>query len=309
MPGAPFRASTSNPESSARVSRPEKSARVRAFFSAFSSKVFPSSTTAGGSIVSWSERIRSGSAARKLFTSANFPGLVVATKRSITGKTISAQRGDDFLLGFEQLFDALFGKFGHLFHLPSGERRRLGSALHLDEFSRAGHDKIHIHVGAAVFIVTEIQKDLAFDNADAHRGDGIFERTGGDHTALEPAAHRVGQRDVGAGDRRRARAAVGLDHVAVDPDGLFAQALQISHRAQTAADQALNLVGAAADPAARRLAADARLRRARQHAVLGGDPALAGVAQKRRHALFELGGTDHLGITPFDHYRAFRSLV
>ena len=37
VPGAPFSASTSKPESSASVSRPEKFASVRAFFSAFSS--------------------------------------------------------------------------------------------------------------------------------------------------------------------------------------------------------------------------------------------------------------------------------
>ena len=116
------------------------------------------------------------------------------------------------------------------------------------------------------------------------------------------------QGDVGAGDRRRARAAIGLNHVAVDPDGPLAEAFQIGDGAQAAADEPLNLVGAPADLAARRFAADALLRRAGQHAVLGGDPALAAVAQKRRHPLFELRRADDFGIAHLDQNRTVGGL-
>ena len=51
--------------------------------------------------------------------------------------------------------------------------------------------------------------------------------------------------DVAAGDRRGAGAAVGLQHVAIQGDGALAERLQVHHRAQLAADQALDLRGAA----------------------------------------------------------------
>ena len=83
------------------------------------------------------------------------------------------------------------------------------------------------------------------------------------------------ERDVAAGDRGRSRAAVGLQNVAVDRDRVLAERIAVDDRAQAAADQALNLERAAALRAARGLARRAGVRGARQHAVLGRDPALA----------------------------------
>ena len=64
--------------------------------------------------------------------------------------------------------------------------------------------------------------------------------------AIAPAWTRrvagVVQRDVGAGDRRGAGAAVGLQHVAVEDDLALAERLQIADRAQGPPDQALDLV-------------------------------------------------------------------
>ena len=90
---------------------------------------------------------------------------------------------------------------------------------------------------------------------------------------------RVVERHPGAGDRRGARAAVGLQHVAVDGDLPLAERLQVDDGAQRAADQALDLQRAPALVPERRLAAHALVRGARQHAVFGGDPALAAAAQ------------------------------
>ena len=44
---------------------------------------------------------------------------------------------------------------------------------------------------------------------------------------------------------------------------------------------------------------------ARQHAVLGGEPALALALEEARHLLFETGGAQHLGVAEFDQHRAF----
>ncbi len=62
------------------------------------------------------------------------------------------------------------------------------------------------------------------------------------------------QRHEGAGDGGGAGAAVGLDDVAVEGDGALAQFAQVDRGAQRAADQALDLQGAPALLAARRLA-------------------------------------------------------
>ena len=79
----------------------------------------------------------------------------------------------------------------------------------------------------------------------------------------------------------------------------------IHHRAQGAADQALDLLRAAGLLAAGRLALAAGVGGARQHAVFRGDPALAGIAQERRHAAFHAGGAQHLGVAHADQAGAF----
>ena len=65
---------------------------------------------------------------------------------------------------------------------------------------------------------------------------------------------RQRQRDVAARDRGRARAAVGLQNVAVDRDRVLAERIAVDDGAQAAADEPLNLERAAALRAARSLA-------------------------------------------------------
>ena len=76
-------------------------------------------------------------------------------------------------------------------------------------------------------------------------------------------------------------------------------------RSQRSADQPLDLLRAAADFACRRLALRARRRGARQHAVFGGDPALPGVAEERRHAILDARRADDARPSDFDQDRAF----
>jgi hypothetical protein len=65
------------------------------------------------------------------------------------------------------------------------------------------------------------------------------------------------------------------------------------HGAQAAADQALDFLGAAGLLALGGLARGARVGGARQHAVFGGDPALALAAQEAGHRLLDAGGAQH----------------
>ena len=113
------------------------------------------------------------------------------------------------------------------------------------------------------------------------------------------------QRDPGAGDRGGAGAAVGLDHVAIDGDLPLAERGQIEHRAQAAADQPLDLDGAAALLAGRRLAARALRGGARQHAVFGGDPAARLALEPGRQPVLERRRHQHVGVAELHEAGAF----
>ena len=69
----------------------------------------------------------------------------------------------------------------------------------------------------------------------------------GDHLVFAGEADGLGKRHVGAGDGGGAGAAVGLQDVAVQHDGVLAEGLGVDDGTQRAADQPGNLVGAAAD--------------------------------------------------------------
>jgi hypothetical protein len=134
------------------------------------------------------------------------------------------------------------------------ERRALGGALHLDDAARAGHHHVHVGVAVGVLGVVEVEHRLAAPHADRHRGDRS--RAAATRRACRGAQplDRIVHRDPGAGDRGGAGAAVGLQHVAVDLQRALAERLQVDHRAQAAADQPLDLLGAPRLLAARRLA-------------------------------------------------------
>ena len=72
-----------------------------------------------------------------------------------------------------------------------------------------------------------------------------------------------------------------------------------------AADQPLDLDGAAALLAGRGLAAGALGGGARQHAVFGGDPAAALALEPGRQPLLQAGGHQHMGIAEFHETGAF----
>ncbi len=114
--------------------------------------------------------------------------------------------------------------------------------------------------------------------------------------------------DHGAGDGGGAGAAVGLDHVAIEVQGAFAEGFEVEGGAQRAADQALDFLRAAGLLAARGFAVHARVGRARQHAVFGRQPALPFALQEAGHLVLDAGGADHLGVAALDQHRPFGML-
>ena len=201
--------------------------------------------------------------------------------------------------------DALFGDVEHLGELGAGVGVFFGGGLGFDEAAVGEHDDVHVDCGAGVFFVAEVEEDVAVDDADGGGGDHLLEGRGLERAGCDQFVEGDGEGDAGAGDGGGAGAAVGLEDVAVEDDGALAEGLHVDDGAQGAADEALDLVGAAADLAALGLAGGAGEGGAGEHAVLGGDPAAAGVAQPAGDALLDGGVAEDAGVAGFDEDGAF----
>src|SRR5262249_9138126 len=190
--------------------------------------------------------------------------------------------------------DAQLAQLEQAVELAAVERRLLAAGLYLDEVAAAGHHQVQVHVGVAVLDVLQVEQLLVVEQADADGGDAVAEdfgqgrqrRQGG---GLARGEQGIDEGDVGAVDGRGARAAVGFQDVAVDPEGAFADLGQVDDGAEAAADESLDFDAAAIDPAAA-VARLARGRAAGEHSVFGGEPALAGADQERRHRRFDAAG-------------------
>lgn len=114
--------------------------------------------------------------------------------------------------------------------------------------------------------------------------------------------------EVGAGDRRGARAAVGLEDVAVEPERVLAELVEVDDGAEGAADEALDLNGAAVDFAAGDVAGFPLERGVRQHRILGCEPAAGDflLFHPRGHAGLDGGGADDAREAEGDEHGAGR---
>src|SRR5690606_14957330 len=259
----------------------------------------------------WATNSYPAAPSRRL-NSASLPALPDATTirfiyASGVGRCGSAAQG--FALDLDQPRDPLLCQRGHRVQLLAAEGMALRGALQLDETAAVVHHHVHVRVAVHVLGVVEVQHRHAAVDADRdrrHRAEDRRTAGAGLHLAApHQHVHGIYQCDVGAGDRRGAGAAVGLDHVAIEGDRALAQGLAVHAGAQAAADQALDLQRAPALLATRGLAVAAGVRGTGEHAVLGGDPALAFPAQQAADAVLDTGGAQHLGVAEADQHRAF----
>ncbi len=126
------------------------------------------------------------------------------------------------------------------------------------------------------------------------------DRNDAQQVALDRLLQRQVEGDESARDRRGARATVGLQHVAVHHDGALSHQRHVDRGSQGAADQALDFLGAPVHPTGPRFAGGARLRRPRQHRVLGSDPAFTGPLLVRRRLVVPARGAEHASVTHVD---------
>ena len=149
--------------------------------------------------------------------------------------------------------------------------------------------------------IIQVEQGVAVDNAHGNRGDLARERDALELTRLDPHGKGVVQRHPGAGNARRSRAAVCLNHIAVDGDGVLAERLHVDDGTQAAANEALNLHGAALAVGVLALAALAG--RCRQHGVLRRYPTGLGALAPARHTLLDGGGAQHARIAKLGQAR------
>ena len=217
-----------------------------------------------------------------------------------------ARRRDRLLLRGAKALDAAGGERQQLVEMGARERRALGSRLHLDQAAVAGHHDVGVDLGNRVLGVVEIEKRPPVDHPAGDRRDRAGQRGARERPVGDQPRTGQRQRDVGSRDRRAARAAVCLEHVAVEVDRAFAQRLEVDHAAQRAPDQALDLHGAPILAAPRGVALLAVARRGREHPVLGGHPPAAVSGHPARHALLRRRGADHARLPDRDQRRAGR---
>src|SRR3954471_5268340 len=207
------------------------------------------------------------------------------------------------LLRRANLGDPLRAEVEQLVELSAVERSALGRRLHLDEAFGPGHDDVQVDLRARVLDVIEIEQQLAADDPERDRSHRLRQRAREAGLAERPSGG-----DPRTGDRRAAGAAVGLEHVAVDPERPLAERLEVEHRAQRAPDHPLDLDRAALLLAGACLALRPLAGRGRQHRVLGRQPAAALVAHPARDALVERCRAGHLRLALRVEHRPHRLL-
>ncbi len=215
-------------------------------------------------------------------------------------KPADLRPAEDGALRGEELVEAAFCEIEQGIELGAGVTALFRGGLGLDEAAIGGHDDVHIDFRLGVLFVTEVEECGALDDANGGGGDKLGERSGFKRAGFDESIEGKGEGDGGSGDGCGAGAAVGLEDVAVEDDGAFAESFHVNDGAQAAADEALDLVGAAADLAALAFPRSAGDCGAGQHGVLGGDPATTGVAQPGRDAGLDGGVAENAGVAERD---------
>src|SRR5579862_9902514 len=122
------------------------------------------------------------------------------------------------MLNFDQFVDAGPAEIQQLSQSARAEWITFGSSLNLHELVAIGHDKVEIHIRSRIFRIIEIEHRNAFNDAHADRRHVGPNRVLAEKPRIQKLPDREIQRNKCARDRSRARSAVRLYDVAVDPD-------------------------------------------------------------------------------------------
>ena len=118
--------------------------------------------------------------------------------------------------------------------------------------------------------------------------------------------NRIHQRHVRSGDCRGARAAIGLQHIAVDRDRPFADCPQVHDRAQRSPDQPLNFQCPATLFPADGFSAITGMGCPGQQTIFSGQPTLTRSTQPWRNPVIDADRAKNSGSAAFSQHRTFR---
>ena len=169
------------------------------------------------------------------------------------------------------------------------------------------HDHVHVGLGLGVLLIVEVEHRHAADRCRPRppppgRAAGLRRSARRAHQLLAG----VGERHEAAGDGGRARAAVGLQHVAVERDGALAQAPSgpTTARSERPISRWISWV--------RPLCLPRAASRAMRVCVARGSMPYSAVIQpwplprrKRWHAVLDARRAQHLRVAELDQHRAF----
>src|SRR5881396_3977379 len=125
---------------------------------------------------------------------------VARTRSGLAGEDALGTRFEGAALQPDETADAALGDGEERVQPRAAEGHLLGRTLHLHELAAAGHDDVHVHLGARVLGVAEVEHRLALDDAHTDRGHAIADR--GSRLQGWDARDRIGHGDEAAGDRR-----------------------------------------------------------------------------------------------------------
>lgn len=151
--------------------------------------------------------------------------------------------GDGVALELGDGADTGFGELEHVGELGAAEGGFFAAALKFDELEVFGHDDVEIDGGVFVFDVVKIEERCAVNDAARHGGDEFLHWVLLELSLGEKFFNGDADGDAGSGDGCGAGAAVGLENVAVDPNGARSEGLEVDHGTHGATDETLDFDG------------------------------------------------------------------
>src|SRR5918999_5322589 len=221
-------------------------------------------------------------------------------------RPLAGRRAHRFLLRGAEALDARGGEREQLVERRARERCALGGGLDLHQAAVTGNHHVGVDLGGRVLGVVEVEQGLPVDDPARHRRHRPVERHPVELPPADESAQGELERHVATGDRGAASAAVGLEHVAVDPHGALAETLEVDHAAERAPDEALDLDGAAVGAPLGDAPPLPLTGRRGEHPVLGGGPAAALAGHPARNLFVHARRADHPRAARLDEARPAR---
>ena len=202
------------------------------------------------------------------------------------------------------LLDARIAQIEQAAQTRAVERCALTRTLNLDYLARIRRHEIHIDFCPRILAIIEIQQLAAIDHAHRNGGNLAGERKARDLARVDPCHEGIVQRHPGSRHARGARAAIGLDYIAVDRHRELTEGAQIRDGTQASPDKPLDFHGTSLAVGA--LTRTAAVRRRRQHRVFSRNPTCTARLAPARNAFLDRRRAQNARVTELHQARPER---